>query len=155
MKYTIRKVVSSDIDGLKKVLDSSQLFPSELLDELISEYLTDPESETLWFTCQVDNGLTALAYCVPEKLTDGTYNLLAIAVDAAVQGKGIGSDMMRHVEQELKRLHKRLLIVDTSSNEEYASARKFYIKAGYTLVATIKDFWKDGEDKITFCKRLV
>ena len=154
MEYDIRKVIASDVEALKRVVDSSGLFPSAYLGEMISEYLSNPASEEFWFIYLQDRQPVGFGYCVPEKLTDGTYNLLAIAVDKKSQGIGIGSKMMNYLEDELKRQQKRILIVDTSSSEDFALTRSFYLKAGYTNAATIKDFWKDGEDKVTFYKRL-
>lgn len=154
MQYNIRKVIGPDVDALKKILDSSGLFPSEYLGEMISEYISDPASEEIWFTCEQDSKPVGFGYCVPEKLTDGTYNLLAIAVNKNLQGFGIGSKMLEYLEDELKRQKKRILIVDTSSSLDFVLTRSFYVKAGYTIVSTIKDFWKDGEDKVTFYKRL-
>ena len=155
MQYDIRKVIASDIEALKMVLDSSGLFPSEYLEEMMAEYLSDLASGEIWFTYVQDGQPVGFGYCVPEKLTDGTYNLLAIAVDKTVQGTGIGSKMVKYLEDELKRQQKRILIVDTSGSDDFALTRSFYLKAGYTNAATIKDFWKDGEDKVTFYKRLL
>lgn len=154
MQYEIRNVISSDVEALKGILDSSGLFPSEYLEDMILPYLSDPTSEEIWVTYVQEGTLMGFGYCVPEKLTDGTYNLLAIAVDKMSQGFGIGSKMVSYLEEVLKRQKKRILIVDTSSGEEYVLTRSFYLKAGYSIVATIKDFWKDGEDKVTFYKRL-
>ena len=50
MNEKIRAVIQSDIDGLKKVVDSSELFPSEYLDEMISDYFNNLNSEEIWFT---------------------------------------------------------------------------------------------------------
>ena len=155
MQYDIRKVMVADLEGLKKVLDSSGLFPPEYLSDMISEYLSNPGSEEIWFTYVQDSEPIGFGYCVPEKLTDGTYNLLAITVDKISQGNGIGSKMLKYLEDELKRQQKRILIVDTSSSEDFVLTRSFYLKAGYTNAATIKDFWKDGEDKVTFYKRIL
>jgi len=155
VEYDIRKVIATDVEALEKVIDSSGIFPSELLKDMISEYLSNPVSEEIWFTYLQEKQPIGFGYCVPEKLTDGTYNLLAIAVDKKSQGMGIGSKMMAYLEDELRRQQKRILIVDTSSSEDFESTRSFYVKAGYTNVAAIKDFWKDGEDKVTFYKRLL
>lgn len=154
MNIEIRKVITTDIDSLKTVLDSSNLFPSELLDDMILNYLSDPKSQEIWFTCTQDEKPISLGYCAPEKLTDGTYNLLAIAVNSDMQGKGIGSKMMEYIEKILLEEKARILIVDTSSDDSFTLTRKFYEKIGYTKEATIRDFWREGEDKVTFYKKL-
>jgi len=154
MNKKIRPISKSDIDGLKKVVDSSELFPSEYLDEMISDYLNNPETQDIWFTNIDDNKPTAIGYCIPEKLTNGTYNLLAIGVSQDSQRRGIATEMMSYIEQQLKQIDGRILIVETSSDDAQIGARKFYDKIGYTQMAVIKDFWNDGEDKIIFWKKL-
>ena len=150
----IKAVTKSDIDGLKKVVDSSELFPSEYLDEMISDYFNNPDTQDIWFAYIDNDQQVAIGYCVPEKLTDGTYNLLAIGVSQDAQRTGIASQMMNYIEQLLKQKDGRILIVETSSDNAQIGARNFYKKIGYTQAAVIKDFWKDGEDKIVFWKKL-
>jgi ribosomal protein S18 acetylase RimI-like enzyme len=65
-----------------------------------------------------------------EKLTSGTYNLLAIGVSEHYQRKGIAKEMMSYIEQELRGKDGRLLIVETSSDAAQAGARKLYQKIG-------------------------
>lgn len=154
MTKNIRPVTHEDIDGLKAVLDSCGLFPFEYLDEMISGYFNNSDSQDIWFTC-IDNELpVAIGYCVPEKLTNGTYNLLAIGVSENFQRKGIANEMMNYIERQLKSKGGRILIVETSSDDAQIGARKLYQKIGYTREAVIRDFWNDGEDKIVFWKKL-
>lgn len=154
MNDKIKAVTKSDIEGLKKVVESSELFPSEYLDEMISDYFNNPETQDIWFVYIDNDKQVAIGYCVPEKLTDGTYNLLAIGVSQDSQRTGIASQMMNYIEQLLKQKDGRILIVETSSDDAQIGARNFYKKIGYTQAAVIKDFWKDGEDKIVFWKKL-
>ena len=79
MTQSIRKVNKSDVPTLKNVIDSSELFPSALLDEMISDYLTNEGSTDIWLTYEEENTPVAIAYCAPEKMTEGTYNLYLIA----------------------------------------------------------------------------
>lgn len=155
---TIRNVLPQDIGGLKEVLDSSELFPSEYLDDMIADYLNNPATEEIWFTCVAEDNHednhVAIGYCAPEKLTSGTYNLYAIAVRKELQGQGIGQKMMEYIETLLKGNNKRILIVETSSLERYALTRKFYDNLGYGQEAVIRDFWNEGEDKVIFWKKL-
>lgn len=154
MNNTIRPISPSDLDALYKVVDSSELFPSAYLDEMIADYFNNPDTEDIWFTCVDNDTPVAIGYCVPEKLTDGTYNLLAIGVVKEAQGKGVASEMMHYIEQLLKQKGARVLIVETSSDSAQLAARSFYRKIGYSQEAVIRDFWKEGEDKIVFWKKL-
>ena len=61
---------------------------------------------------------------------------------------------MKFVEEQLKEKSKRILIVETSSAPDFALTRKFYRNLNYRQEATIKDFWKEGEDKVIFRKKL-
>lgn len=154
MSDKLRAVTPSDLEGLKKVLDSCELFPSEYLDEMISDYLNNPDTEAIWFTYIANTTPLAIGYCVPEKLTEGTYNLLAIGVSREAQRQGIAGKMMKYLEALLKQKNGRLLLVETSSDSAQHAARQFYQNIGYVQAAVIKDFWKEGEDKIVFCKKL-
>lgn len=154
MTNVIRPVIKSDIEGLKKVIESCDLFPSEYLDEMIFNYFNNPETKDIWFTKIEDNSPKSVGFCVPEKLTNGTYNLLAIGVMQDAQRFGIGTDMMKYIEEQLRQRRGRILIVETSSGEAQNAARNFYKKIGYTQMAAIKDFWDEGEDKIIFWKKL-
>jgi len=154
MNKQIRKVIRADISALKKVLDSSELFPSYLLDDMISDYLNNEKSTDIWFTT-IDQGKPiSIGYCAPERMTEGTYNLYAIAVHKDQQGNGIGKKMMEYLENELREKDKRILIVETSGKPEFELTRKFYIKCNYLKQAVIPDFYEEGDDKVVFWKKL-
>ena len=150
----IRKVVRQDLEGLKAVLDTLSMFPSEMLDEMMADYFTNPTSQELWATKEQDGEILAIAYCAPEKLTEGTFNLYAIGVKSTTQTKGIGSELLSFIETELCKIGGRILIVDTSSLPEFEASRQFYLKQGFVEEARIRDFWTIGDDKVTFWKKL-
>ncbi len=154
MQNQLRPITKEDIPALKVVLDSIELFPAEMLDGLVEDFLTNPDTQDIWFTYTIDDQPIALAYCAPEKLTDGTYNLYAIGIKSGIQGKGIGKKMMDHLENLLQKAGHRILIVETSGGETYNLTRAFYLKCGYTQEATIREFWGPGEDKVVFWKKL-
>lgn len=61
---------------------------------------------------------------------------------------------MGYLENQLRSIQQRILLVETSGLEEFALTGEFYHKCGYTKEARIRDFCKEGADKIVFWKRL-
>ncbi len=149
----IRPIKPEDIPALKTVIDANELFPSDMLDEMIADYFQNESSSDLWFTYEDDQPI-AIAYCAPEKMTEGTWNLYLIAVHPNYQGKGYGTSMMHYIEQALAERGERLLLVETSGLDSFKQTRSFYHKCGYEEEARIREFYDAGEDKIVFHKFL-
>ena len=150
---TIRPVTPDDTDALKSVIDASGLFPAEMLDDMIAGYLSGDVAAEFWLTIDA-GGPLAIAYYVPERMTQGTWNLLLIAVYPDHQGQGHGAALLRHIEQALAARGERLLLVETSGLPGFERTRAFYRKCGYDQEARIRDFYQAGEDKIVFRKML-
>ena len=79
---SLRPSIKDDIPDLKSILDSIDLFPSEMLEEMMAPYLEDPQSGELWYTAFQNGRAVGLAYCAPEKLTQRTYNHYVIRIHA-------------------------------------------------------------------------
>lgn len=150
----IRPVRPEDVDALKRVIDGSGLFPSELLDDMIGPWFAGEHPERSWLTVDDGDGPAAIAYCVPEEMTEGTWNLLLIAVDPAQRSTGIGAALLVHIEDELARRGERVLLVETSGLPEFERTRRFYAANGYDEEARIRDFYEAGDDKVVFWKSL-
>ena len=148
----IRDATAADLDNLKQVIDSSELFPSEMLDDMIAGYLAGTE-DCLWLTA---DDPTLVAYCAPEKMTECTWNLYLIAVHKNKQGTGIGTKALQHLQEQLvAKKSARILLVETSALPEFEQTRHFYLKMGFVEEARIRDYYQEGEDKVVYWKSLV
>lgn len=87
--------------------------------------------------------------------TDRTYDLYWIAMHPDFQGTGGGSQLLGEVERRLRQREARLLVVETSSRDDYAPTRRFYEAHGYNAVATIADFYAPGDSRVIYTKRLI
>lgn len=150
----IRPTKSEDVPALQLVLDQTELFPSELLPDMISAFLSTEASPHLWLTCETEGMASGFCFAAPEELTEGTWNMLAIAVHPSGQGRGCGGAMAQRLEAVLRDQGHRVLIADTSGRDEFRGAREFYRKNGYVEEARILDFWAAGDDKVVFWKLL-
>jgi ribosomal protein S18 acetylase RimI-like enzyme len=86
--------------------------------------------------------------------TDNTYDLYWIAVHPDAQRTGAGSLLMSEVETRLHARKARLLVVETSSRDDYAPTRRFYEKRGYERAVQLRDFYNRGDDLVVLTKAL-
>lgn len=150
--YT-RPMTRADLPALMQLIDATELFPGAMLTDMAAPSLATPAADELW--CVFDDGAVAgLAYAAPERMTDGTWNLLLIAADPLRQRKGIGTALVTAVEHQLGARGARLMLVETSGLAEFEATRAFYRQRGYRQEACIRDFYQAGEDKIVFVKPL-
>jgi ribosomal protein S18 acetylase RimI-like enzyme len=87
-------------------------------------------------------------------MTDRTWYLWWIVVSKQIQARGVGGEMLRQVEQDLRSQQCRLLLLETSSLPLYEPTRQFYLKKGYDILAVLTDYYADGHDMVVFRKRL-
>lgn len=87
-------------------------------------------------------------------MTQSTFDLYWIVVDAVVRGRGLGSLLLGAVETDLRRRGARTLRIETSSLEGQGGAAAFYRRNAYEQVGQIADFYRVGDDLLTFAKRL-
>ena len=111
------------------------------------------DMQAFWLTCRHDGEAVGFCYTVPEDLADGTWIMLALAVQPDLQGKRLGAALVNAAESHLTSRLQRLLIVETSGTDTFARAREIFVRNGYEE-ARIRDFWADGDDKVIFRKAL-
>jgi ribosomal protein S18 acetylase RimI-like enzyme len=150
---TVLPVTPDDMPALKAVTEATGLFPSDMLDGMAAGRFSGDAPDDLWLAAD-QGGPVAVAYCAPERMTQGTWNLLLIAVHPGRQGQGLGAALVRRAEQALAARGGRVLLVETSGLPGFERTRAFYRKLGYDEEARIREFYQAGEDKIIFRKAL-
>ncbi len=145
-------------DVLRIAANSGVFDPLEVetVAELWNEFMhKGPEASGYHFIVSRDGEhLSGFACYGPRALTEGTYDLYWIAVDPAARRGGVGKSLLSYVEQAVKERGGRLIFIETSGLELYGSTRHFYLSAGYEQEASIRDFYKPGDDLVIFTKHL-
>jgi ribosomal protein S18 acetylase RimI-like enzyme len=154
----IRPVTPDDAGELINLAKSIGLFSPDELEEL-RQMLTDSfgkkgDTHPFWITDDDDDELVGLAYCEPERMTSGTWNLQLIGVHPTHQKQGRGGKILRFVEETLAGRGARVLLVETMGTPDFEHMRAFYRKNGYDEEARIREFYAEGADKIVFRKAL-
>ena len=150
----IRSVRPSDLPALETVIDGTELFPADMLEEMTEGYFDNDEDGGTWLTCEENGEAVAVAAYAAEPMTEGTFNAFLLAVHPEYQGQGVGAALMLHIEQTLRDQEQRVLLVETSGLPTFKRTRAFYRKIGYEEEARIREFYAAGEDKVVFRKAL-
>jgi ribosomal protein S18 acetylase RimI-like enzyme len=155
----IRPARSTDISAVANLVIAAKMFERSdewFLKELFNDFFESKIAEGHAFLVDLDDedAPQAMAYYQPKAATDRVWDLTMIAVHPDRQGHGLGGNLMRHVEEDLRGRGQRLLIVETSATEQFDLTRDFYVKQGYEEEARVRDYWEDSDDLVLFRKRL-
>jgi GNAT superfamily N-acetyltransferase len=154
----IRPALPEDTPALKTLTAATGVFKPhevEVLQEVLDEFhgrQAGPDHVAI--VDERDGKPVGYAYYAPDVMTDRTWFLYWIAVDKTVHARGIGSGLLRHVEDDVRRRNGRLMFIETSSLPHSELTRKFYLKHGYVINGVLRDFYSDGDDMVIFRKRL-
>jgi ribosomal protein S18 acetylase RimI-like enzyme len=154
----IRPTVPEDTPALLELTLGTGVFKEMELDAL-EEVLDDYHdvNHTLGHksvTYEQDGRVIGFAYYAPAAMTDRTWYLYWIAVSKQIQARGVGGELLRHAEDDIRRAQGRLLLIETSSLPHYELTRRFYLRHNYEQAAVLRDFYADGDDLVFFRKHL-
>ena len=152
---------ATEADGaqIHDITARAGVFSQEEVDsvpEMFDEYLKYGAEGSGYHFILYREGEQVLGYAIYgfRDLTDGVYDLYWIAVDPSARRKSVGRKLLTACEEAVREAGGRMIIAETSGTAEYASTREFYVRTGYVNEATIRDFYKPGDDLKIFVKRI-
>jgi ribosomal protein S18 acetylase RimI-like enzyme len=153
----LRKMTGEDKPAIMRILrNTPEFLPEEVVvaEEVIDAYLFDPAGSG-YYALVAEDGPTIWGYVCygTAPMTQSTWDIYWIAVARESQGKGIGRQLTAAAEEHIRQFGGKLIMVETSSKENYQRTRRFYQSLGYHLVCQIVDFYAPGDDKVLYEKR--
>ena len=156
MSCSLRPVGHAHRARLEQLTRGTGLFREEEVAtavELLDESLAGDDDYRFVGAFEGDQ-LVGYACWGPTPGTVATSDLYWIVVDRQHQGAGIGSQLLTEVERRLMADGRRLVVVETSSRDDYQPTRGFYEARGYSRTATIPGYYAPGDDLVVFTKDL-
>ena len=154
----IREVVPEDRNDLLKILKATGVFQDYeivIADEVLRDSLLPASGYYSRCCVTEENCVVGYVYWGPTPCTSGTFDLYWIAVHPDFQGNGVGKQLLNCAEEQVRHERARLMIIETSSINDYEATRKFYSQNGYQQYAIIPDFYRQGDHKIIYGKNFV
>ena len=160
MSTTIRPARLDDLPPIRRLAVDNSMFTAEEfapVEETFLEGVQPEHQDQVWLVLEVNREVAAAAYLAPEANSDRVWNLYFLAVDPQAHGRGLGTQLLADVERRLVDQGPegaRVLLIETSSTDQYARTRRFYQWQGYTQEATVREYYGPGDDKVIFWKEI-
>lgn len=156
--YTIsRGINAQDRASIENILRSTEFFYEfeintalEIADATISK--GEEGSGYLWMNIIDEDGFVAFANYAKNDFSTHSWDIFWLAVHQNSRNKKLGSLLLKAVEDDIWKRDGKIIWIETSGRPFYASTEAFYRKKGYTLQASLKDFYADGDPKQIYSK---
>lgn len=153
-----REFSPDDRSAIDEMLRSCGVFTDEEIRvalEIVDAWIPfEQDEDYAIFVLESDGRVQGYACFSKTPLTTSTWHLYWICVHPEYQGTGAGRALMYQVEAVIRSRGGKRLALETSGQPRYDRTRRFYRSAGFREVGRIKDFYKTGDDCLTFCKEL-
>lgn len=157
-QFTIKTQIElADIINIKNIARDVEVFTEievETAAELAEDCLKDPSAYYFILLYEPSGELAGYSCYNKIPLTDQRFDLYWIVVAKKWQNKGLGRKILNLTGEQIIKMKGRLLYAETSGLPHYFPTRQFYEKSNFTQVANIADFYKDGDAKVIYCKKL-
>lgn len=152
-------ISKADRKGVEDILRSTGFFYEfeiqtalEITDETIEK--GSEVSGYHWIKISDEKGLAAFANYGKNAFSKHSWDLYWIAVHNNSRNKKLGSLLLKEVENDVRTRGGKILWIETSGRPLYASTEGFYKRNGYSLQASLKDFYGPGDPKQIYSKSL-
>jgi ribosomal protein S18 acetylase RimI-like enzyme len=152
----IRPSTPDDAERLVALTEATGFFRPHEIEALrgVLDAYFEGEPSHACYTSEGEAGIDGYVYLGEAEMADRAWYIWWMAVDPPTQGRGIGRELLRSAEDEARRRGGRVMFIETSGLPSYEPTRRFYLKNGYDREAVLRDYYRDGDDLVTFRKRL-
>ena len=157
MDVTLRPLAPEDRAALADMLARTAQFTDDEVDvalELIDEALEQGEASSYRVIVAHHDAVPVGYVCYGRTpMTEATFDLYWIVVEPTLRGGGVGKQLWSACEADVMADGGQLVRIETSSTELYGGTLAFYDRIGFAEVARIGDFYRAGDDLVTYTWR--
>ena len=158
MAKVSRGISAGDRKDIENILRSTDFFYEfeiltalEIADDTISK---GKDSGYTWMKITDDEGVVAFGNYGKNAFSTHSWDLYWIAVHQTSRNNKFGTLLLKSIEDDVRTEGGKILWIETSGRPLYISTENFYKRNGYTLQASLKDFYGPGDPKQIYSKIL-
>lgn len=154
---TLGPLRAEDRKRVRAMVESTHVFRADEIAvalEVFDEHIAGPGADYHAAGAFDHDELVGFTLYGPTPCTTATWDLYWIVVDPAAHRLGIGRALMDHAERNIRMGGGQLVVVETSSRDDYGPTRAFYESIGYTWAARIAQYYGPQDDLIVYTRHL-
>jgi ribosomal protein S18 acetylase RimI-like enzyme len=154
---TLGPLRAADRQRIPAMVDATGVFRPDEVDvavEVFDGAVTQPGVDYHGIGAYEDDRLVGFALFGQTPCTVATWDLYWIVVDPSAQRGGVGRRLMSAAEHVIAGHHGTLVVVETSSRDDYEPTRRFYESIGYDRAARIAHYYAPNDDLVVYTKLL-
>jgi ribosomal protein S18 acetylase RimI-like enzyme len=154
---TLGPLRANDRDRIPAMVEATGVFrPDEVVVavEVFDGAVTTPGVDYHGIGAYEDDRLVGFVLYGHTPCTVATWDLYWIVVDTSMQRGGVGRRLMEAAEHDIAAHNGTLVVVETSSRDDYEPTRRFYDSIGYDSAALIPHYYAPDDDLVVYTKLL-
>ncbi len=156
IRTTIKK---KDKEAIRRLLDESGFFypfETEVVMEIFEETLRKGEEDSgyHWLIVEEEGDLVGFANYGANPVTLHSWDLYWLAIAEQRKNSGLGTLLLTRTEEMVRHKGGKILWIETSGRPLYQPTVEFYHRRGYTLEASLPEYYGPGDPKLIFRKSL-
>jgi len=160
MKLSYRNYITpNDYEAVYVLLEKSGFFFEseiniclQMMEETI-EY-DNEKSDYHWLIVEGDNNVVGFACFGKNIMTKDSWEIFWVAVEKRHKDKGIGSLILKEVERIAMGSRANRIWIQTSGKTKFNPTTLFFESKEYEKIASLPDFYAEGDPKVIFNKIL-
>lgn len=161
MSKRIREMTEKDVRAIVAIIRSHDSLDGKFAARYFKRYFSDParrrsRDEKCYVAEDKATGrpVAVSGFLMDKYPTPRIHWLNWTYVDKSVRRGGLGSMLLDHVIDRVRRRGSRKLYLDTGGSPKYAAARAFYGRHGFRVEGTLRDYFPGREDCVIMARNI-
>lgn len=153
----LRPPLETDLVRAREIVAAAGIFRDEEIEiavEVLADAVAAPGDDYFAIGAHDGRALRGFVCYGPTPGTLATWDLYWIAVDPALHRQGVGRQLLEACENSVAERGGSLIVIETSSREDYHPTRMFYEANGYAATAHVRGYYAPDDDLVIYTKSL-
>lgn len=151
-KLVLRTAIDADAPFIRKISDEAFNNFGDYGDVVLKWFESEYSRTVIALYKEISAGFVMLSYPFDRYDLGNSSEMLAIAVSSEYRGMGIGSTLLKRIDELAYEMGIEIIFLHTATENNYAV--KLFSGSGFTVYRIKKNFYPKGQDAFVMTKNI-